>query len=124
MNWLPPLKRRPGIAYTTDVEVTIGEFFFLEEAHLGGDQLGAEITLVNTSDQVLKSFEVRVIARDASGKYVGVAIYGSFADRDNSGDYVKIEPGASGGGIVVSVIDYVDEPLVYEVNAIGIPAEK
>jgi len=101
-------------------DVTLGEFFSLQEAHLGGDMLGAEINLVNTSDQILKSFEVRVIARDAGGRYVGVAIYGSFADRDNSGD---VEPGASGGGIVVSEIDYVDGPLVYEVTAIGIPAK-
>jgi hypothetical protein len=65
-----------------------------------------------------------VTARDASSKYVGVAIYGSFADRDDSGNYVKIEPGASGGGIIVSEIDYVVGPLGYEVTAIGIPAEK
>ncbi len=119
-----PLEAAPGIAYTTDVNVTLGEFFSLEEAHLGGDQLGAEIKLVNTSGQVLKSFEVRVIARDANGKYVGVAINGSFGDWDSSGNYVKIEPGASGGGIIVSMIDYVDGPLEYEVTAIGILAEK
>lgn len=118
-----PLEVAPGLAYTTDVNATLGEFFSLEEAHLGGDQLGAEIELVNTSAQVLKSFEVRAIARDANGTYVGVAIYGSFGDRDSSGNYVKIEPGASGGGIIVSMIDYVDGPLVYEVTAIGILAE-
>lgn len=49
---------------------------------------------------------------------------GSFADRDNAGGYVRIVPGASGGGIVVSEIDYVDTPLVYEVSAIGIPADE
>jgi hypothetical protein len=119
-----PLKAAVGIAYTTGVDVSIAEFFSLEEAHLGGDQLGTEITLVNTSDQVLQSFEVRVIARNANGKYVGVAIYGSFGNRDNSGNYVNIEPGASTSGIVVSLVDYVDEPLVYEVTAIGIPVEK
>ena len=37
------------IAYTTDVDVSIGEFFSLSEAHLGGDQMGTEITLINTS---------------------------------------------------------------------------
>jgi hypothetical protein len=118
-----PLEAAPGIAYTSDVNVTLGEFFSLEEAHMGGDQMGAEIELKNTSDQALKSFEVRVIARDANGKYVGVAVYGSFGDWDSSGNYVKIEPGASSGGILVSMIDYVDEPLGYEVTAIGIPAE-
>jgi len=124
LELVAPLEAAEGIAYTPDVEVTLGEFFSLQEAHLGGDQLGAEVTLENTSDQVLKSFEVRVIARDADGKYVGVAISGSFADRDNSGNYLDIAPGASASGIVVTEIDYVDEPLTYEVTAIGIPADK
>jgi hypothetical protein len=124
LELVAPLKAAQGIAYTTDVDVNIGEFFSLEKAHLGGNGLGAEVKLVNTSGQVLKSFEARVIARDASHKYVGVAIYGSFVDRDNSGNYVKIEPGASGGGIVVSEIDYMDGPLDYEVTAIGILADK
>ena len=124
LELVAPLEAARGIAYTTDVDVTIGEFFSLEEAHLGGDMLGTEITLVNTSGQVLRSFEVRVIARDAGGRYVGVAIHGSFADHDNSGNYLDIEPGASADGIVVTLIDYVDEPLTYEVTAIGIPAEE
>lgn len=115
-----PLEAATSIAYTTDVDVTLGEFFSLQEAHLGGDTLGAEINLVNTSDQILRSFEVRIIARNASGKYVGVAVAGSFVEQSVPGD---IGPGASAGGIVVSEIDYVDEPLVYEVTAIGIPAK-
>jgi hypothetical protein len=86
--------------------------------------MGTEITLINTSGQRLKSFEVRVMARDANSKYVGVAIIGSFADRDSSGEYLNIEPGASAGGVVVSMIDYVDGPLTYTVTAIGIPADK
>jgi len=123
LELVAPLEAAPGIAYTTDVNVTVGQVFSLEKAHLGGDQLGAEIKLVNTSGQALKSFEVRVIARDANGKYVGVAFYGSFVDSDSSGNNVKIEPGASGGGILVSMIDYVDGPLDYEVTAIGILAQ-
>ena len=124
LELVAPLTEAPGIAYTTDVDVSIGEFFSLEKAHLGGNQLGAEIKLVNKSGQPLKSFEARVIARDANNKYVGVAIYGSFVGQDNSGNSVRIEPGASGGGIMVSQIDYVDGALRYEVTAIGIPAEK
>jgi hypothetical protein len=120
---IAPLEEATGIAYTDDVDVNLGEFFSLQEAHLGGDQLAAEITLTNTSDQTLQSFEVRVTARDLGGKYVGVAIYGSFADTDGSGNYLDIEPGASASGLVVSEIDYVDEPLVYEVEALGIPAK-
>jgi hypothetical protein len=52
-----------------------------------------------------------------------VAINGSFADTDGSGNYLDIEPGASASGLVVFEIDYVDEPLVYEVEALGIPAK-
>jgi hypothetical protein len=118
------LEEMDDIAYTPDVEVTIGEFFSLSEAHLGGDQLGTEITLNNTSGQALKSFEVRVTARDANDKYVGVATYGSFSDHDDSGNYIRIEPGASANGIVVSLIDYVEKPLSYEVSAIGILADQ
>jgi hypothetical protein len=124
LELIAPLEAEKEIAFTTEVSVSIGEFFSLEKAHLGGDGLGTEIKLVNTSGQALESFEARVIARDASKKYVGVAVYGSFVDRDNSGAYLTIEPGASGGGIVVSEIDYVDEPLSYEVTAIGIPVKK
>ncbi len=117
-----PLEEAKGIAYTTDVEVSLGEFFSLAEAHLGGDQLGAEINLVNTGSEVLQSFDVRVIARDANHKYVGVAIHGSFSDSNGSGSTVDIEPGASANGIIVTEIDYVKEPLVYEVSAIGLLA--
>ncbi len=124
LELVAPLEPATGIAYTTDVDVSIGKFFFLDEAHLGGHQLATEITLVNTSGQVLKSFEVCVTARDASGKYVGVAIYGSFVGPADSGQPGNIEPGTSGGGIVVTLIDYVDGPLSYEVTAIGIPAGK
>jgi hypothetical protein len=49
--------------------------------------------------------------------------HGPIVDQDDSGHYTNIEPGAS-GGIVVMEIAYVDEPLTYEVTAIGIPAEK
>jgi hypothetical protein len=118
-----PVEKSEEIAYSTLVEVSIGEFFSLEEAHLGGDMLGTQIMLVNTGEQALASFEVLVIARDTKNKYVGVAVYGSFTDRDANGNFTKIEPGASADGIVVSEIDYVDDPLEYQVTAIGILAE-
>jgi hypothetical protein len=122
LELVTPLEPATEFAYTTDVDVTIGEWFNLSEAHLGGDQLATEITMVNASTQVLKSFAVRVIARDASGKYVGVAIYGSF-DADSANPGADIEPGASGGGLIVTLINYFEGPLNYEVMAIGIPAE-
>jgi len=118
-----PLQPETDVAYTHDVDVTLGEFFSLSEAHLGGDELGAEITLTNTSGQALKSFQVRVIARDAGGKYVGVAVYGGFNNVDDYRNELNFDPGMSGGGVVVSEIDYVDVPLVYEVFAIGILAK-
>jgi len=117
-----PIEMIEEIAFTTDVEVSIGEFFSLEEAHLGGDMLGTQITLVNTGDQVLKSFEVLITARNSNSEYVGAAVYGSFIDRNANGEHTRIEPGASADGIVVSEIDYFDDPLNYEVTAIGILA--
>jgi hypothetical protein len=111
-----------GIKYTENVDVSIGEFFSPEEAHLGGDLPATRITLINASDQMLKSFEVRITARDADDHYVGVAIYGSFTDLDANRISQDIAPGSSADGIVVSEIDYFNEPLTYEIEAIGIPA--
>jgi hypothetical protein len=118
LELVAPLDAATGIAYTTDVDVKLGKFLTLQS-----DELGAELTLINTSDLALKSFEVCVTARDANGKYVGVAVYSSFVHNDDSGNYVKINPGKSGGGIVVTMINYVNEPLKYEIKAIGIPAD-
>jgi hypothetical protein len=114
-----PLEVATDLAYTLDVEVTLGEFFPL----LGGDSLGAEVTLTNTSDQVLESIPMRVFARDAGGRYVGMVTFGnavvSFTED------IGIQPGATGSGIVVSDIDYIESntPLTYEVQAIGILAK-
>jgi hypothetical protein len=116
-----PLEMATDVTYTLDVEVTLGEVINLAEAHLGGSGLGIETTLINTSDQVLESIPHRVLARDASGRYVGVAFAGnavvSFTEN------VGIQPGDTGSGINVSEIDYIDMsvPLTYEVAAIGIP---
>jgi hypothetical protein len=114
-----PVEPAANVVYTPDVEVTLGEFFSLAEAHLGGDGLGARITLANTSDLVLESIPLRVIARAADGRYIGLATYGN-AVADFSGT-VNINPGDSAEGVVVSEIDYFDGPLTYEVTAIGIP---
>jgi hypothetical protein len=114
----------PDLAYTTEVEIILGEFFSLAEAHLGGDGLGADITITNTSEQVLDSIEMRITARDMSGKYVGVVISGSAVDWGDGGLYMKIQPGATGGGIIVSEIDYFEAPLEYTAEAIGLIAEE
>jgi hypothetical protein len=118
-----PLEIATNIAYTPDVEVTLGEIINLAEAHLGGSGLGIETTLTNTSDQVLESIPHRVLARDASGRYVGVAFAGnalaSFTEN------IGIQPGDTATGINVIEIDYIDMnvPLSYEVAAIGIPVQ-
>jgi hypothetical protein len=119
-----PLEVATGLAYTLDVEATLGEFFSLAGAHLGGDGLGAQITLTNTSDRVVESIPLRVLARDAaSGKYIGIATSGdavaSFTEN------ISIQPGVTASGVVVSDIDYIDMnvPLLYEVAAIGILAK-
>jgi len=123
LELIAPLEIATDIAYTLDVEVTLGEIINLAEAHLGGSGLGIETTLTNTSDQVLESIPHRVLARDASGRYVGVAFAGnavvSFTEN------ISIQPGDTATGINVIEIDYIDMnvPLTYEVAAIGIPAQ-
>jgi hypothetical protein len=118
-----PFEVATDLAYTLDVEVTLGEFFSLAEAHLGGDGVGAEITLTNTSDQVLESIPMHVFAYDANGKYVGMVTFGnavaSFTEN------ISIQPSDTANGVVVSEIDYIDPnvPLTYEVAAIGILAK-
>jgi hypothetical protein len=118
-----PLEVATDIAYTPDVEVTLGQIVNLAEAHLGGSGLAIETTLTNTSDQVLESIPMRVLARDASGRYIGVAFAGnavvSFTEN------IGIQPGDTATGLNVIEIDYIDVnvPLSYEVAAIGIPAQ-
>jgi hypothetical protein len=78
--------------------------------------------LTNTSGQVLKSISTLVFARDASGRYVGMATFGnavvSFTED------IGIQPGDTASGFEVSQIDYLgNERLTYEVAAIGIPAQ-
>ncbi|MEX2030532.1 MAG: hypothetical protein WD906_06140 [Anaerolineales bacterium] len=111
-----PLQVAEGLAYTLEVEVTIGEFSSL----FGGGDQAAEMTLTNTSDAVLESIPMRVLARDAGGRYVGVVTFGdavvSFLEN------ISIQPGATGHGIVVSDIDYYTGPLTTEVSALGILA--
>jgi hypothetical protein len=118
-----PLEAATDLAYTLDVEVTIGEFFSLAEAHLGGSGVGAEITLANTSDQVLESIPLRVFAYDASGRYVGMVTFGNAVGSFT--ENISIQPGDTANGVVVSEIDYIDPsvPLTYEVAAIGILAK-
>lgn len=123
LELVAPLEIATNIAYTPDVEVTLGEIINLAEAHLGGSGLGIETTLTNTSDQVLESIPHRVLARDAGGRYVGVAFAGnavvSFTEN------IGIQPGDTTSGINVIEIDYIDMnvPLSYEVAAIGILAQ-
>jgi len=108
-------------AYTLDVEVT-AEFVLLEEVLHGYSGPAVATTLTNTSGQVLKSISTLVFARDASGRYVGMATFGnavvSFTED------IGIQPGDTASGFEVSQIDYLgNERLTYEVAAIGIPAQ-
>jgi hypothetical protein len=121
LELVAPLEVAAEIDYTLDVEFTLGEVINLAEAHLGGNSLGIETFLTNTSDQVLESIPMRVLARDASGRYVGVATFGnavvSFTEN------IGIQPGDTATGIAASDINYIDinVPLTYEAAAIGIP---
>jgi hypothetical protein len=109
-------------AYTTDVEFT-AEFVLLEEVLHGYDGPGVATTLANTSDQVLEGISTLVFAYDTSGRYVGMASYGTavVSFRDGGG---VIQPGDTASGFEVSEVDYLgNERLTYEVQAIGIIAE-
>jgi hypothetical protein len=121
-----PLEIATDIAYTLDVEVKLGQVVDIAAAHLGGSGFALETTLVNTSDQALESVPHRVLARDASGRYIGVAFAGnavaSFTEN------IAIQPGDTATGLNVIEIDYIDESdlptLTYQVAAIGIPFEE
>lgn len=121
LELVAPLEIATDIVYTPDVEVT-AEFVLLEEVTHGYSGPGVATTLTNTSDQVLESIAYRVLARDNSGRYVGVATFGnavaSFTEN------ISLQPGDTTSGFEVSDIDYVgNERLTYEVAAIGIPAQ-
>jgi hypothetical protein len=116
LELVAPIEVANGVAYTTDVEVT-AEFVNHEDS---GPGMAA--TLSNTSDQVLESIPMLVFARDASGRYVGMALFGdvdvSFFNED-----IGIQPGDTASGFGGSHINYLDnERLTYEVQAIGIIA--
>jgi hypothetical protein len=115
-----PLALATDVVFTKDVEVSLGEPFSLAEAHLGGSGTGIPITLTNSSDQVLESIPMRVIARAADGRYIGMAAFGNSVVSFTEG--TRIQPGDSLEGVLDSEIDYFNEPLTYEVVAIGIPA--
>jgi hypothetical protein len=123
LELIAPLEVATDIVYTLDVAVTLGEVVDIAAAHLGGSGFALETTLTNTSDQALESVPHRVLARDASGRYVGVAFAGnavaSFTEN------IAIQPGDTTTGLNVIEIDYIDESslptLTYEVAAVGIP---
>jgi hypothetical protein len=118
-----PIEIATDIVYTHEVEVTLGEIVDIAAAHLGGSGFALETTFTNTGDQALESVPHRVLARDASGRYIGIAFAGnavvSFTEN------LAIQPGDTATGLNVIEIDYIDESnlptLTYEVAAIGIP---
>jgi len=116
LELVAPIEVADDLAYTTDVELEAG-FVNLEDSGPG-----MATTLTNTSDQVLESIPMLVFARDASGQYVGMALFGdvdvSFFNED-----IGIQPGDTASGFGGSNIDYLEnERLTYEVAAIGIIA--
>jgi hypothetical protein len=122
---IAPLEIIEPPAYTTDVEVT-AEFVLLEEVTHGYSGPAVDITYTNTSDQVLESIASLVFARDANGRYVGMASFGnavvSFRE-DAETQSRGIQPGDTANGFQDSEVDYLgNERLTYEVQAIGIIA--
>lgn len=118
-----PLEIATDIAYTLDVEVKLGEIVDIAAAHLGGSGFALETNFANTGDQELESVPHRVLARDASGRYIGVAFAGNAVVSFTKN--LAIQPGDTATGLNVIEIDYIDESslptLTYEVAAIGIP---
>lgn len=123
LELIAPLDMATDIAYTLDVEVKLGEVVDIAAAHLGGSGFALETTFTNTSEKVLESVPHRVLARDASGRFIGVAFAGnavaSFTEN------IAIQPGDTATGLNVIEIEYAgtNAPLsfTYEVAAIGIP---
>lgn len=115
-----PIEPATDVAYTTKIEATLGEPINLAESHLGSGT-GIPMMMKNISDQTLESIPMRVIARDSSGQFIGMAGFGnsvvSFTEN------ISILPGDSLDGIIESEIDYFDGPLTYEITAIGIIAQ-
>lgn len=114
-----PLELATDLAYTPDVELSIGEIVDIAAAHLGGSGFGVRLNLANTSDQVLESIAMRVQVYDAEGRYLGTIGYGnavvSFTDD------VGIQPGDTGTGIEVIEIEYYDAyRMTFEPHALGI----
>jgi hypothetical protein len=110
-----PLESATDLVYTMDVDATLGE-----PMSIFGSGVGIPITMTNTSELPLQSIAMRVIARDAKGRYIGMPAFGSSVASFT--EEVSIRPGETAQGILDSEIDYFDEPLTYEVVAIGIPA--
>lgn len=124
LKLVAPLEVATDISYTLDVEVKLGKFVDIAAAHLGGGGFALETTLTNTSDQPLASIAHRVLARDANGRYVGVAFGGNAVVKFNKN--IAIQPGDTATGLNVIEINYFDgsvASLTYEVAAIGIPYE-
>lgn len=119
-----PLEIATDIAYTHDVDVTLGQIVDIAAAHLGGSGFALETTFTNTGDQALESVPHRVLARDASGRYIGVAFAGNAVVSFTKN--IAIQPGDTATGLNVIEINYIEESnlptLIYEVAAIGILA--
>jgi hypothetical protein len=118
-----PIEMATDIVYTHDVEVVLGQIVDIAAAHLGGSGFALETTFTNTSEQALESVPHRVLARDASGRYIGVAFAGNAVVSFTKN--IAIQPGDTATGLNVIEINYIDESnlptLTYEVAAIGIP---
>lgn len=120
LEFSAPIEPATDVLYTMDIEASLGEPISLAEAHLGGSGTGIPITMTNTSDQALKSIPMRLIARDANGRYIGMPAFGNSVASFTQD--ILIQPGDTASGILVSEINYFDGLLTYEVTAIGIPA--
>ncbi len=112
------LEETSTIPYTSDLQVSLGEF----RSDLNFVN-GADLDISNSSGQLLSSVLLRLIARNDDGEYLGVEPHLVFEDLDEVGNPVKIQPGASWHTIFLPTLTR--EPpqsMNYEITAIGLVA--
>jgi hypothetical protein len=114
------LAEAPLAAYTTDLEVVVDRFRFEEIAMT--DFYSLKGTVENTGNQILKRIYMVAILYDQNGHFVGSSEIAAFVDYLDP-DFAGIAPGEVLDVYTELYYPEFDQPLDYEVFAIGIPKE-
>lgn len=112
------LEEATQIPYTTDLDISTGSFTYGDNGFFS-----AKGIVTNTSGQPLKTILLRVIARNASGGFVGsglIGVIGDFVD----GEYQSLDPGSAYEFTLSAFVDpSMSDVLNFEVSGFGITAE-